>query len=56
VTGATVSTVGVVTVTGNASTVGADVTVTLTPQATANTLTWVCSGSPIKYLPGSCRG
>ena len=58
VTGATVSTGGVVTVTGStaASSVGADVTVTLTPTATNNTLTWACSGSPIKYLPGSCRG
>ena len=58
VTGSTVSTVGVVTVTGStaASSVGAAVTVTLTPTATNNTLTWVCSGTPVKYLPGSCRG
>ena len=58
VTGATVATSGLVTVTGStaASSVGADVTVTLTPSAVSNTLTWICSGSPIKYLPGSCRG
>ncbi|RYF32310.1 MAG: prepilin-type cleavage/methylation domain-containing protein, partial [Comamonadaceae bacterium] len=40
-----------------ASSVGAAVTVTLTPTTTAGgSLTWACSGSPIKYLPGSCRG
>jgi type IV pilus assembly protein PilA len=58
-TGASVSTGGVVTVTGGsaATSVGQAVTVTLTPQtATGGSLTWLCSGSPIKYLPGSCRG
>jgi type IV pilus assembly protein PilA len=61
VTGATVATtgsVGQVTVTGSTATtsVGADVTVTLIPTVTGNSLTWTCSGTPIKYLPGSCRG
>lgn len=60
VTGATVATGGVVTVTGSnaATSVGANVTVTLTPtvQSSAGTLTWVCSGTPAKYVPGSCRG
>jgi type IV pilus assembly protein PilA len=58
VTGATVATSGLVTVTGStaASSVGAAVTVTLTPTATGNTLTWACSGNPVKYVPGTCRG
>ncbi|HYF19371.1 MAG TPA: pilin, partial [Ramlibacter sp.] len=59
VAGATVSTGGVVTVTGStaATSVGAAVTVTLTPTTAAGgSLTWACSGNPIKYLPGSCRG
>ncbi|MBA2962908.1 MULTISPECIES: pilin [Ramlibacter] len=59
VTTASVSTGGLVTVTGSAaaSSVGAAVTVTLTPtSATGGSLIWACSGSPIKYLPGSCRG
>ena len=59
-TGATVSTAGVVTVTGSTATssVGAAVTVTLTPSvnSTAGTLTWTCSGTPVKYVPSSCRG
>ena len=56
---ADVSTGGVVTVTGTsaATSVGAGVTVTLTPTTAAGgTLTWTCSGSPVKYVPGSCRG
>jgi type IV pilus assembly protein PilA len=57
-TGATVSTGGVVTVTGGtaATSVGQDVTVSLTPATAGGSLTWTCSGTPIKYLPGSCRG
>ena len=54
---ASVATGGVVTVTGVQSSVGAPVTVTLTPAtASGGSLTWICSGNPIKYLPGSCRG
>ena len=58
-TGATVATSGKVTVTGSsaATSVGAAVTVELTPAtATGGSLTWTCSGNPIKYLPGTCRG
>lgn len=60
VTGATVATNGVIQVAGSsaASSVGANVTVTLTPtvNSAAGTLTWSCSGSTAKYVPGSCRG
>jgi len=59
VTGASVSTGGLVTVNGDTGSrsVGANVTVTLTPASTAGgSLTWSCSGNPVKYLPGSCRG
>ncbi|RZI83570.1 MAG: pilin [Rubrivivax sp.] len=58
VTGATVANNGTVTVTGSTATtsVGQAVTVTLTPSVTASTLTWACSGNPVKYVPGSCRG
>ena len=60
VTGATVSTAGVVSVAGStaSTSVGQAVTVTLTPTiaSTAGTLTWVCTGTPIKYVPSSCRG
>jgi type IV pilus assembly protein PilA len=57
VTTASVSQSGVVTITAASTSVGAAVTVTLTPTTAAGgTLTWTCSGSPIKYLPGTCRG
>ena len=58
VTGATVSTAGAISLAGGtaATSVGAAVTVTLTPTATGGTLTWVCSGTDTKYVPSSCRG
>jgi type IV pilus assembly protein PilA len=59
VTAASVDGSGVITVAGSTATnsVGAAVTVTLTPAtAAAGTLTWRCSGSDTRYVPGSCRG
>ena len=57
VTGQTVSSTGVIAVAGAASTVGAAVTITLTPATTsAGTLTWSCSASDSTYAPSSCRG
>ena len=54
---ASVDASGVVTITGNSASIGAAVTVTLTPATSGGgTLTWTCSGSPLKYLPGTCRG
>jgi type IV pilus assembly protein PilA len=53
---ASTATTGVITVTGVASGVGAEVSVVLTPTATGGTLTWSCSGNPVKYVPSSCRG
>ncbi|MBC5763645.1 pilin [Ramlibacter albus] len=56
VSAASVDAAGIVTVSGNSASVGAAVTVTLTPTASGGTLTWTCQGSPVKYLPGTCRG
>ena len=60
VTGATVGTDGLISVEGSTATtsVGAAVTVTLAPtiDSVAGTLTWTCSGSDTRYVPGSCRG
>jgi type IV pilus assembly protein PilA len=45
---------GVVTVVGN---VGEAVTVVLTPTISGNAISkWVCSGTPTRLMPGSCRG
>jgi type IV pilus assembly protein PilA len=59
VTGATVSSTSII-INGSTATtsVGANVTVTLTPSVVtaAGTLTWTCTGTPTKYVPSSCRG
>tara|TARA_R110001583_G_scaffold38447_7_gene124269 strand:- start:1271 stop:1681 length:411 start_codon:yes stop_codon:yes gene_type:complete len=50
-------TTGVVTVDGTSEFAEA-VQVTLTPSGTSknNIAEWVCSGTPAKWMPGSCRG
>jgi type IV pilus assembly protein PilA len=57
--GATVAADGVVTITGSSAStsVGTAVTVVLTPtvNSAAGTLTWSCTGTPSRYMPGSCR-
>ena len=58
VTGATVSSAGVVQVAGSslASSVGAAVTLTFTPASAAGgVLTWSCSSTDVKYAPSTCR-
>ena len=49
---------GTITATGNAGKIGEAVTVTLKPtlDGTNGISTWVCSGDPVKLMPGSCRG
>jgi type IV pilus assembly protein PilA len=48
---------GVIEATGNSDKIGEAVTVTLTPTIDGNAISkWVCSGTPIKLMPGSCRG
>ena len=58
VTAAGVSDIGVIKVEGSTATnsVGAAVTITLTPATAGGTLVWSCSGSDSKYTPSSCRG
>jgi type IV pilus assembly protein PilA len=55
VTGGTISpTTGVITISGDSTTQNA--VVTMTPTASSGgTLTWVCSGSPARFMPASCR-
>jgi type IV pilus assembly protein PilA len=49
------ATTGVITVTGQG--LSEAVSVTLTPTISGNAISqWVCSGTPIKWMPGSCRG
>ena len=49
------ATTGVITVTGQGFTEA--VSVTLTPTIADNSVTaWVCSGTPTKWMPATCRG
>lgn len=52
------ATSGVITATGNSGKIGESVTVTLTPELDGSNgiSKWVCSGTPTKLMPGSCRG
>jgi type IV pilus assembly protein PilA len=55
VTGGSVSDAGLIVITGSVTSVGADVTLILTPVFTNGTVTWSCAGTPTKYFPASCR-
>ena len=47
---------GEIEATGNATTIGETVTVTLTPAISGNAISsWSCTGSPTRLMPGSCR-
>ena len=53
------ATTGVISVTGNSASnaLGEAVSVVLTPTIAGNAIsTWVCSGTPTRLMPGSCRG
>jgi type IV pilus assembly protein PilA len=50
------ATTGVITVKGFIDAAD-DTTVTLSPTISGSSVTqWVCSGTPLKWMPGSCRG
>ncbi|QJD30117.1 pilin [Methylococcus geothermalis] len=59
ITGGSVADNGVVTIAGSTATdsVGANVTIVLTPSwnSTLGTAVWSCTGTPARYVPGSCR-
>jgi len=49
---------GTITIDSQAGEFDETITVTLTPSGTSrnNIAAWVCSGTPTKWMPGSCRG
>ena len=59
ITGGTVAANGVITVEGNstAESVGADVRIVLTPSwnTAMGSPVWSCTGTPQRFVPGSCR-
>jgi type IV pilus assembly protein PilA len=58
ITAGTVADNGVITILGDSTavSVGTAVTVTLTPVTNAaGSLSWSCTGTPTRFMPGSCR-
>jgi type IV pilus assembly protein PilA len=58
VSGGSVTDNGIITISGDSTTVGTAVSITFTPSASADgKLIWVCSTAPatFKYVPGECR-
>ncbi len=53
---ATVMATGQIRITGKTAIGTTGVSVTLTPSWTGQTVTWSCTGAPLKYMPASCRG
>lgn len=50
------ATSGIISATGNATTIGEAVTVTLQPTISGNAISgWSCTGTPTRLMPGSCR-
>jgi len=56
ITSASVGASGVVNIVASASIGTTGVSVVLTPSWTGTTAIWSCTGSPLKYMPASCRG
>ncbi|MCS6995399.1 MAG: prepilin-type N-terminal cleavage/methylation domain-containing protein [Casimicrobiaceae bacterium] len=54
VASATLADNGTVTIVGTAATGPTTITLTPTWNASANTVTWACTGSPARYLPNTC--
>lgn len=58
ISGGSVTQGGTIVITGSTAntSIGQAVTVTITPTYTPpGTVTWVCQGSPSKYMPATCR-
>ena len=57
VSGGSASATGVIEVNGASAGVGtAGVSLKLTPSWNGSTAVWSCTGTPLKYMPSSCRG
>jgi type IV pilus assembly protein PilA len=52
----TITATGTVTIVGDATQIGTAVSLSLSPSLNAGTVVWSCTGTPLKYLPASCRG
>ena len=48
--------IGQIKITGKTAIGTTGISVTLTPSWTGQTVTWSCTGAPVKYMPATCRG
>jgi len=57
ISGGNVTDGGIITVASSVASLGKVVTLVITPtlDATTGTVTWVCSGTPQKFVPAECR-
>ena len=57
VSGGSITDDGIVTVFGDVNTVGTAVTIVLTPTLIVGNrqVTWVCTGTPARFVPANCR-
>ncbi len=59
ISGGTVTDTGTVVINGNTlgTSIGQLVTITLVPSycTATGTITWICQGTPAKYMPATCR-
>jgi type IV pilus assembly protein PilA len=57
ITGGTVTNDASITILGSSlsTSVGTNVTLTVTPSVSGSTLVWSCVGTPGKYMPANCR-
>ncbi|MFC7407473.1 pilin [Hydrogenophaga atypica] len=56
VAAAAVSASGVITIAGTTAIGTTALTVVMTPSWNGTTAVWSCTGTPLKYMPASCRG
>lgn len=51
----TVAATGTVTVIGDTAQIGTAVNLILSPSLNGGTVVWSCVGTPVKYMPATCR-
>jgi type IV pilus assembly protein PilA len=56
ISGGSSSATGVINVSGTAALGTAGISLNLTPSWNGTTAEWSCTGTPLKYMPSSCRG
>jgi type IV pilus assembly protein PilA len=56
IAGGSTTAAGVINVSGTANLGTTGISLNLTPSWNGTTAEWTCTGTPLKYMPSSCRG